>query len=120
MQRELLKGYESNQLSYASIRSIKRLMDQRRLIGKQRDTSRAPVRTRTSAEALVNAFKRETQRQRKLVKKANCCEAKLLFIVKAFTSLLADENFVTLLRAEALSQMPKYLHNKLQLGKGEP
>ena len=33
LQRELLKGYESKQFNYASIRAIKRLMDQRRFGG---------------------------------------------------------------------------------------
>jgi ParB family chromosome partitioning protein len=38
MQRELLKAYETKQLNQVSIRTVKRLMDQRRFIGKQRDT----------------------------------------------------------------------------------
>ena len=37
MQRELLKAYETKQLNQVSIRTVKRLMDQRRFIGKQRD-----------------------------------------------------------------------------------
>lgn len=117
MQRELLKAYESKQLNQVSIRAVKRLMDQRRFIGRKRDASSGAAKSRTSAETLVNAFKRESQRQRKLVKKATLCEAQLLFIVKAFNKLLADGNFVTLLRAESLSQMPKYLHDKLTGGK---
>jgi ParB family chromosome partitioning protein len=36
-----------------------------------------------------------------------------VFIVTAFSKLLADENFVTLLRAESLATMPKYLWSKL-------
>ena len=35
-QRELLKAYENKQLDYLSIRSVKRLIEQRRLLGKQR------------------------------------------------------------------------------------
>jgi hypothetical protein len=33
--------------------------------------------------------------------------------VTAFNKLLADENFVNLLRAESLGEMPRYLHDKL-------
>jgi len=113
-QRELLKAYESKQLNQASIRTVKRLIDQRRFIGKQRDPNSRLSRNRlTSAESLVNAYRRESQRQKLLVRKARVCEAKLLFIVTAFNKLLADENFVNLLRAESLSTMPKYLWTKL-------
>ena len=118
MQRELLKAYESKQLNFVSIRAVKRLIDLRRFVGKQRDGNRR-LRNRTSAESLVNTFKRETQRQKKMTRKANYCEARLLFIVKAFNKLLADENFVTLLRAESLAQMPKYLHSKLVVERDE-
>jgi ParB family chromosome partitioning protein len=61
----------------------------------------------------VNAYRRESQRQRQIIKKARICDARLVFIVTAFGKLLSDENFVTLLRAESLSTMPKYLYIKL-------
>jgi ParB family chromosome partitioning protein len=41
------------------------------------------------------------------------CDARLSFIVTAFNKLLADENFFTLLRAESLATIPKYLSVKL-------
>jgi len=113
LQRELLKGYESKQFNYASIRAIKRLMDQRRFGGKQREANPRARKSRTSVESLVNTYKRESQRQKLLVKKARVCEAKLLFVVTAFGKLLGDEHFVTLLRAEALADMPKHMHDRL-------
>ncbi len=48
-----------------------------------------------------------------LIKKAKICDAKLVFVVTAFDKLVKDENFMTLLRAEAISNMPKYLWTKL-------
>jgi ParB family chromosome partitioning protein len=113
MQRELLKAYEAKQLNQVSIRTVKRLMDQRRFIGKQRDTDTRQRQMRTSAESLISAYRRESQRQRLLVKKARLCDAKLLFVLTAFDKLLADDNFLNLLRAESLATMPKYLHDKL-------
>lgn len=68
---------------------------------------------RTSAESLVNAYRRESQRQKLLVKKAKICDGRLVFVVSAFNKLLADDHFVTLLRAESLAQMPKCLWSKL-------
>ena len=111
-QRELLKAYEAKQLNYLSIRTVKRLIEQRRLIGKQRGGgSRQPAKT--SAESLVSANRQESQRQKLMVKKARLCDARLTFILTAFNKLLADENFVTMLRAENLATMPKYLWSKL-------
>jgi ParB family transcriptional regulator, chromosome partitioning protein len=108
MQRELLKACESKQLTQAALRTIRRVMDRRRLIGKQLGNGpRDPKGTRTTAESLVNVFRRESQKQRLMVKKARICEAKLLFVITALRRLMADEHFVTLLRAEDLASMPK-------------
>ncbi len=108
MQRELLKACESRQLTKSALRMIRRVMDRRRLVGKQRGNGpRNPKPTRTSAESLVNVFRRESQKQRLMVKKARVCDAKLLFILTALRRLMDDEHFVTLLRAEELATMPK-------------
>jgi len=108
MQRELLKACESRQLTQNALRLIRRVMDRRRLIGRQRGNGpRSPKDNRTSADSLVNAYRRESQKQRLMVKKARVCEAKLLFLVTALRRLMADEHFVTLLRAEELATMPK-------------
>jgi ParB family chromosome partitioning protein len=115
LQRELLRLYETKQLNQVSIRTVKRLIDQRRFIGKHRN-DQGKKRLRTSAESLINAFKRESQRQKLMIKKARLSEAKLAIIVTAFSKLLADENFVTLLRAESLAEIPNYVHENLHLG----
>ncbi len=108
MQRELLKAYEAKQLNLIALRTIRRLMDRRRLIGKQRGNGpRDSKPKRTSADSLVNAYRRESQKQRLMVKKARICEAKLLFVVTALRKLTADAHFLTLLRAEGLATMPK-------------
>jgi len=108
-QRELLKAYEEKQLDYKSLKFVKGLIEKRRLIGKQRGGRMAGTKTKTSVESMVNSYRRESQRQKLMIKKAKVCDAKLAFIVTAFNKLLADENFCTLLRAETLATMPKYL-----------
>lgn len=112
-QRELLKAYENKQLNYLSIRAVKRLIEQRRLVGKQRGGKGLGQKNRTSAESMVNAYRKESQRQKLMIKKAKVCDARLSFIVTAFSKLRADDNFVNLLRAESLATMPKYLWEKL-------
>ena len=108
MQRELLKACENKQLNQTALRMIRRVMDRRRLIGQQRGNGpRDTKETCTSADSLVNVYRRESQKQRLMVKKARVCEAKLMFAVTALRQLMADEHFVTLLRAEELATMPK-------------
>ena len=55
----------------------------------------------------MNVYRRESQKQRLMVKKARICEAKLLFVVTALRRLIADDHFATLLRTEELATMPK-------------
>ncbi len=112
MQKELLKAYEAKQLNQASIRAVKNIMQQRRFLGKGAKSA-AVKKTTTTADGLVNAYKRESQRQKILIRKAQICDSKLLFVVTAFKNLLADDDFVTLLRAEGLASMPKYLSDKI-------
>ena len=114
-QRELLKAFESKQLNRVSIRVVKRLMDQRRFLGKEHHPEeRQQERSRPTADRMVSAYKRESQRQKALIRKAKICETKLVFIITAFNQLLADEQFLTVLRAEALDHMPQALWSKLE------
>jgi len=111
MQRELLKAYEGKQLNYISLRMVRRLIEKRRLLGKQNKDG--PRSSRTSAETIVANFRKETERQKLMIKKSRICDARLLNVVTAFNKLVADEHFLTLLRAEALETMPKFLWSKL-------
>ena len=113
-QRELLKAYESGQLNQVSIRTLRRLMEQRRLLGKSHSRG-GDRRTRPTADGLVNTYRREIQRQNAFIRKAQSCETKLTFIVTALRKLIEDENFINLLKAEKLLTMPKYLDEKTAL-----
>jgi ParB family chromosome partitioning protein len=111
MQRELMKAFESKELNYLDIRKAKRLMQKRRLLGKQKGDG--PRSSKTSSEKIVATYRQETQRQKLMIKKSRVCDARLSFVVTAFNKLLADAHFLTLLRAEALETMPKFLWTKL-------
>jgi len=111
MQRDLMKAFESKELNYLDIRKAKRLMDKRRLLGKQKGDG--PRSSRTSSEKIVATYRQETQRQKLMIKKSRVCDARLSFVITAFNKLLADAHFLTLLRAEALETMPKFLWTKL-------
>lgn len=84
-------------------------MDQRNVFGKSRGTGGRGPRRRQSAEDLVHAYQKESQRQKLMVRKAKMCEAKLVFIQAAFKRLLTSEDFINLLRAEGLATAPKFI-----------
>ncbi len=107
-QRLLVDAYESKEMTQKSLGAFKRIVDQRRVFGRNYGprTQRAH---RTTAESLVRAYKLEAQRQRLMVKKAKLCDARLRSISAALKKLVRDENYVTLLRAEKMETMPKFL-----------
>ncbi len=112
-QRELLAAYEKKQVNQASIRTIKKLIDQRRLMGKTLE--KAPRQAGATSENLIRAFRRDADRKKVIVRKARQCENRLLFIVGALRKLMADENFRNLLRAEKLNSLPDFLADKIVL-----
>jgi ParB family transcriptional regulator, chromosome partitioning protein len=113
-QRELLKAYEDKKLTFTSLRVVKRLIEQRRVLGKSRSRGPRQSDETPSADSFVCAYRREADRQKKLIRKAAVAEEKLLFIVTALKALLAEDHFTTLLRAEHLNTMPEYLAARIK------
>ena len=64
-------------------------------------------------EVIVDA-QREVARQHKLMLKADHAHQQLLLVVQGLKRLFADEHFVTLLRAEGLDSLPKYLADRIE------
>lgn len=109
-QRMLVEAYEKKAMKQSTLSAFRQLLDQRRCLGKGYvHDARHRVRRRTTADGLILAYKLETQRQKIMVRKAQACESRLLSLAAAFRALLADENFATLLRAEDLDTLPKFL-----------
>ena len=69
-----------------------------------------------TATDLIRMYQREAEKHRLLVKKSDYTQAKLLFLVEALKDLLADEGFLTLLRAECLATMPRALETRIAGG----
>lgn len=113
-QRALLKAYEDKELDQNAIRMVKRIFEHRRFMGKRRKSEKAPPKPRATAAGYVAAFKRESSRQRVIIKKAKVCDTRLVIVVSSFGRLLEDEDFVNLLRAESLLTMPKFLSDRLK------
>ena len=54
-----------------------------------------------------------------IIRKAEFTQQRLMFFVGALRQLLEDEHFTTLLRAEGLDTLPKYLAERVWSG-GQP
>ena len=53
-----------------------------------------------------------------MIRRAEITRSRLLFIVEAMQLLMADENFVTLLRAEGMQTMPRPLAEQIAARQG--
>jgi ParB family transcriptional regulator, chromosome partitioning protein len=118
-QEALAQAYEKGLLRGKKLLTAKRVIEQRQRRGKANCRSISDkARTRLSSESYVRAYEKEANRQRLLIRKANVTQNRLLFIVEAIRSLINDENFVTLLRAENLSTMPRPLADLIEAREG--
>lgn len=114
IQDALQQAYEKNLLRGRKLMIAKRLVENRSRRGKGLRTHGPSRKDAPSSDALVRAYRDDTERKRLLVRKANATRARLLFMTEAFRQLLLDENFVTLLRAEDLDTIPRNLANRIQ------
>jgi len=115
IQQALADAYERKALPGRQVLAIRRIIEQRSVSGKNlrvKGSAQKSIR-RVTADALVRAYRKETERQRILVKKAALAQSRLLFVVNALRRLFADEQFVTLLRAERLVTLPKPIAERL-------
>jgi ParB family chromosome partitioning protein len=55
-------------------------------------------------------------RKRILIRKAETTRSRLVFVTEALCKLLADDNFVNLLRAEGLDTLPNNLAARIHNG----
>ena len=118
VQAALTAAYTSGKLKGKRLLAARRLVERRQHLGKRQKTNRSENigRTRMTSDALVRAYRIETERQREMVRKADITQANLLFVATAFRALFRDENFATLLRAEGLETMPTMISEILAEG----
>jgi ParB family chromosome partitioning protein len=117
VQEALAEAYESRALPGNQVLAIRRIIQQRNQLGKggQPGGRRAAAGAKITAAALIQSYQSEAQRQKLLAKKAELARNRVIFVVNALRRLLADEDFVTLLRAEAMHTLPRPLAEKLEL-----
>jgi ParB family chromosome partitioning protein len=117
VQVALQEAYESGELRGKQLTQARKVILQRQSLG--RSIAHATPR-KTPAEvttiSLVRSYQKEVDRQKLMIKKAEFAQQRLMFVVGALRELLADENFTTLLRAEGLETLPKYLAERVWAG----
>ena len=115
IQTALQDAYESGKLRGGQLIQARRVIERRRTRGRSmggKMTSRKQNEDVTTS-SLVRNYKREVERQKQLVRKAENTQRSLLFIAGALRQLLGDENFGNLLRAEGLDTLPQYLADRV-------
>lgn len=115
VQRALTEAYENKTLPGNQVLTIRRIIDQRNQTGKSINSIGAANRkpAKVTSAALVRAYRKETDRQRLLVKKATLAQSRLMFVVNALKKLLDEDHFVALLRAEAMNTLPLPLAERI-------
>jgi ParB family chromosome partitioning protein len=108
----LSEAYDSGELRGAKLVAARRLIAKR--IEKRQKTGKAEeVRRKVTGNMLVQVYKQRVREQKTLISKAELVKERLLLLTSAMRQLLGDENFVTLLRAEGITDMPKQLRERL-------
>lgn len=117
IQAALQEAYEAGTLRGRNLLDARKVIERRKTLGRTLQHATPRKREPVSSTALVRTYQKEVERQKLMVKKAEFTQHKLLFVVSALQQLMADDHFVTLLRAERLDTMPRQLAERVGLVK---
>lgn len=112
VQKALTSAYEKKLLRGRKLMYAKRLVELRLKHGKGPMAQRKRAAP-TTPNAIYQAYRDDADRKQLLVQKAEATKGVLMFVSEALRSLLANEHFVALLRAEHLDTLPRNLANRL-------
>lgn len=111
IQKALMEGYEQGNLRGARLLAVRKLIKDRKT--QQEGRAAAPKKPLTGA-VLAKLYQQRVREQQRLVAKADQAKEKLLIVATVMRTLLADEDLVTMLRAESLFDMPEQLALRVQ------
>lgn len=113
IQAALQNAYELGNLRGQRLIKARRVIERRMNLGRSADKGTPRKRADVTPSSLVRTYRKEVERQRLMVRKAEFTQQRLLFVSGALRELFADEHFTTLLKAEGLDTLPKYLSDRL-------
>lgn len=111
VQRALSEAYEKGELRGARLTAARRVIAER--IRKQQESGKTQHTRKITADTLVKEYQQKIREQKNLIHKANVAKDRILLVVSAMRQLMADEHFLTLLRAEDLNDIPEQLASRL-------
>ncbi|AYR22316.1 plasmid partitioning protein RepB C-terminal domain-containing protein [Herbaspirillum rubrisubalbicans] len=113
VQVALQDAYESGDLRGQQLLQARRIIESRQSMGRSMAAGPRRKRSDVTSSSLIRTYQKEVARQKMMVKKAEFSQQRLLFVTGALRQLLGDEHFTTLLRAEGLDTLPKYLAERV-------
>lgn len=113
LQAAMQEAYEAGALRGTKLRTVRDLLERRRTLGRSASRRRKRTTVDVSTSSLVRVYEKEVSRKKLILRKADLAQKRLLFVTSALRQLLANENFVNLLRAEELDVMPLYLAERV-------
>jgi len=114
IQRALLEAYENGELKGKKLLAAKKVVEDRRHMGKRLKTyQQSPGRMSTAA--LLKAYREDVERKRDLIRRANGAYDRLVLIIEALRRLQHDDAFTGLLEDEGLSMMPETIEQRLTM-----
>lgn len=110
VRRALTQAYEKGDLRGAKLTAARSIIA-KRLARAKKGTNR---RSKVSARSLVKEYHRHAEKSLTLIRRAAVTNERLLLLVSIVRRLFADENFITLLRAESVDTIPEFLATALK------
>jgi ParB family chromosome partitioning protein len=108
----LSQAHETGQLRGTKLAAARRLIA-KRIERRQKEGKAEEVRRKVTGNMSVQVYKQRVRERKALIAKAELTKERLLLITSVMRQLIGDENFITLLRAEAVVDMPKQLRARL-------
>jgi ParB family chromosome partitioning protein len=111
----LSEAYQSGQLRGAKLTTVRKLVAARTKQQKVQNVQNdgRDNKSQIGPGALVKAYEQTVKEQHAIATKATKAQDRILLVCSLFRQLLQDEDFVELLRAESLSEIPEKLSQRL-------
>lgn len=115
IQEALEDAYTQGNLKGKKVVLLKRLLEQRAIHGKlERKTYTGKKQTKKlTAAQLVKTLEKEVAKNRLLAKKAEFTHGVLAFVITALRELIANPEFIAVVKAEGMNTLPKPLEDRI-------
>ena len=112
IQRVLQEAYEQGIIKGNKLNQIQKIIEIRKRSGKNFRSGSRNHKPLSPAD-LNKIYEQEINRKMLLIRKADKVESTLIFLTESFRSLLNNQNFINLLKAENLERVPQFISEKV-------